>query len=200
MSILAAMGYRILVSDRLVPCAVTICVVIVGLVPCAAQEIERFSEDTRNKVCMPRLGHKVQILAEFQLDFCEMAKSQGITVSPPAQQQGSKNVQTGRPQNILTLSLTKGNTTYDEFKHGFPSDGLSTASNKWWGSNSPDGYESIHGEGAETDEDKKHQSEKIGSLEEGQKALKLGVLRGYGEARQKGEGIASPNILSSIVV
>ncbi|CAB4267507.1 unnamed protein product [Prunus armeniaca] len=129
-----------------------------------------------------------------------MAKSQGITVSPPAQQQGSKNVQTGRPQNILTLSLTKGNTTYDEFKHGFPSDGLSTASNKWWGSNSPDGYESIHGEGAETDEDKKHQSEKIGSLEEGQKALKLGVLRGYGEARQKGEGIASPNILSSIVV
>ncbi|CAL9019465.1 unnamed protein product [Prunus brigantina] len=62
-----------------------------------------------------------------------MAKSQGITVSPPAQQQGSKNVQTGRPQNILTLSLTKGNTTYDEFKHGFPSDGLSTASNKWWG-------------------------------------------------------------------
>ncbi|CAL8178617.1 unnamed protein product [Prunus armeniaca] len=26
------------------------------------------------------------------------------------------------------------------------------------------------------------------SLEEGQKALKLGVLRGYGEARQKGEG------------
>ncbi|KAH0987219.1 hypothetical protein GBA52_014396 [Prunus armeniaca] len=46
-----------------------------------------------------------------------MAKSQGITVSPPAQQQGSKNVQTGRPQNILTLSLTKGNTTYDEFKH-----------------------------------------------------------------------------------
>ncbi|CAL2263443.1 unnamed protein product [Prunus armeniaca] len=137
----------------LVPCAVTICVVIVGLVPCAAQEIERFSEDTRNK-----------------------------------------------------------------------------------GSNSPDGYESIHGEGAETDEDKKHQSEKLAgdgassivvdkekcesgkeekissqgtdllmavrkrSLEEGLKALKLGVLRGYGEARQKGEGIASPNILSSIVV
>ncbi|XP_021811682.1 uncharacterized protein LOC110754869 [Prunus avium] len=145
-----------------------------------------------------------------------MAKSQGIAVSPPAQQQGSKNVQTGRPQNILTLSLTKGNTTYDEFKHGFPSDGLSTASNKWWGSNSPDGYESVRGEGAETDEDKKHQSEKLAddgasstvvdkekcesgkeenfssqgtdllmavrkrSLEEGQKALKLGVFRGYG--------------------
>ncbi|CAB4268786.1 unnamed protein product [Prunus armeniaca] len=145
-----------------------------------------------------------------------MAKSQGITVSPPAQQQGSKNVQTGRPQNILTLSLTKGNTTYNEFKHGFPSDGLSTASNKWWGSNSPDGYESIHGEGAETDEEKKHQSEKLAgdgasstvvdkekcesgkeenissqgtdllmavrkkSMEEGQKALKLGVFRGYG--------------------
>ncbi|CAL2246963.1 unnamed protein product [Prunus armeniaca] len=147
-------GIQLLIFIRgLVPCAVTICVVIVGLVPCAAQEIERFSEDTRNK-----------------------------------------------------------------------------------GSNSPDGYESIHGEGAETDEDKKHQSEKLAgdgassivvdkekcesgkeenissqgtdllmavrkrSLEEGQKALKLGVLRGYGEARQKGEGIASPNILSSIVV
>ncbi|KAH0987002.1 hypothetical protein GBA52_014179 [Prunus armeniaca] len=60
-----------------------------------------------------------------------MAKSQGITVSPPVSKK-KQNVGDRRPQNILTLSLTKGNTTYDEFKHGFPYDGLSFASNKWW--------------------------------------------------------------------
>ncbi|CAL8178618.1 unnamed protein product [Prunus armeniaca] len=55
-----------------------------------------------------------------------MAKSQGITVSPPAQHAMKQKCSNWDvPQNILTLSLTKGNTTYDEFKHGFPSDGLS---------------------------------------------------------------------------
>ncbi|XP_004303879.1 PREDICTED: uncharacterized protein LOC101310432 [Fragaria vesca subsp. vesca] len=136
-------------------------------------------------------------------------------------QQGSKNVQTGRPHNLLTLSLTKG-TTLEEFKSGFPSEGLSTASNRWWGSNSPDCDEGIHGEADNADEENKHQSnkladdsassitgnqEKCGSekqennidpqgtdllvavrkraVEEGKKARKLGVFRGYG-ARKLG--------------
>ncbi|PON73083.1 hypothetical protein TorRG33x02_250590 [Trema orientale] len=73
-----------------------------------------------------------------------MSKSQNTnTVSHSLQQEGGKYVQIGRPQTVLSTSLTKGVTTLDEFKHGFPSEGLSTVSYKWWGSNSPDGYESI---------------------------------------------------------
>ncbi|CAL9019464.1 unnamed protein product [Prunus brigantina] len=53
----------------LVPWAVTICVVIVGLVPCAAQEIERFSEDTRNKVCMPKIGAQSSDLGRVSARF-----------------------------------------------------------------------------------------------------------------------------------
>lgn len=90
-----------------------------------------------------------------------MAKSHGSNVSPPAQQKGSKNVQTGHSQHMLTSTLTKGNTTYDEFKYGFPSDGLSTASNKWWGSNSPNGNEGLRGKGAKTEEEKKPQADKL---------------------------------------
>ncbi|KAM5580056.1 hypothetical protein ABKV19_009677 [Rosa sericea] len=88
------------------------------------------------------------------------SKPQGVMASNNLQQQGSKNVQTGRPQNILTLSLTTG-TTLEEFKYGFPSEGLSTASNRWWGSNSPDCDEGVRGEAAKSDEDNKHQSVKL---------------------------------------
>ncbi|KAM0956140.1 hypothetical protein ACFX13_025064 [Malus domestica] len=103
-----------------------------------------------------RLGYR-----DSQYPNSEMAKSHGSNVSPPAQQKGSKNVQSGHSQNMLTSTLTKGNTTYDEFKYGFPSEGLSTASNKWWGSNSPDGNEGLRGKGAKTEEDKKPQSDKL---------------------------------------
>ncbi|KAL6137189.1 hypothetical protein ACLB2K_062482 [Fragaria x ananassa] len=143
------------------------------------------------------------------------SKPQGVMASNNSQQQGSKIVQTGRSHNLLTLSLTKG-TTLEEFKNGFPSEGLSTASNRWWGSNSLDCDEGIRGEAAKADEENKHQSNKLAdgassiaenkekcerekeensidpqgtnllvavrkqAVEEGKKALKLGVFRGYG--------------------
>ncbi|XP_050382892.1 uncharacterized protein LOC126799689 [Argentina anserina] len=87
-------------------------------------------------------------------------KPQGVMASNNLQQQGSKNIQTGRQQNLLTLSLTKG-TTLEEFKNGFPSEGLSTASNRWWGSNSSDCPEGVLGEAAIADGDNKHQSNKL---------------------------------------
>lgn len=145
-----------------------------------------------------------------------MSKPQVVMASHNLQQQGIKNVQSGRPQNCITLSLTKG-TTLEEFKYGFPSEGLSTTSNRWWASNSPDRDEGVRGDAAKTDEDNKLQSDKLAddsassitvneekcesgkeennidpqgtdllvavrkrAVEEGKKALKLGVFRGYG--------------------
>lgn len=95
-------------------------------------------------------------------------------------------------------SLAKGQTLLDEFKNGFPSEGLSVVSNKWWGSNS--------GDEEETKKDSKHKSDDAtiemksqGESEssnmnlsgttlltavrrkaatEGQEALNLGVFRG----------------------
>ncbi|CAL2254742.1 unnamed protein product [Prunus armeniaca] len=128
-----------------------------------------------------------------------MAKSQGITVSPPAQQQGSKNVQTGRPQNILTLSLTKGNTTYDEFKHmmAYPlhpiNGGEAIALMVMRASMEKElrlmkTRNIMDKEKCESGKEENISSQgtdllmavRKRSLEEGQKALKLGVFRGYG--------------------
>ncbi|KAF4385930.1 hypothetical protein F8388_010486 [Cannabis sativa] len=78
-----------------------------------------------------------------------MSKSQiSNTISQNLQHEGGKNVQIVRSQNVLTTNLTKGvnniHHTLDEFKHGFPSQGLSTVSYKWWGGTSfPDGHEAI---------------------------------------------------------
>ena len=77
-------------------------------------------------------------------------------------QQGSRNIQNGRPQNLPYASLSKGlAASLDEFKYGFPTSGLSTASNKWWGSSSPDAYEGTKNDGVEIDEDDKKRSEPL---------------------------------------
>ncbi|KAK9285063.1 hypothetical protein L1049_024248 [Liquidambar formosana] len=140
-----------------------------------------------------------------------MSKLRGVTTPHILQQQGNKNSQSGRPQNLPNTSLTKGITTSsDEFKYGFPSDGLSAVSYNWWGSGSPDGNGGFFfGDGAEVNEDDKHQSEELAdegakpetgkgesnigpqgtgllmtvrkrAVEEGREALKIGVVRGYG--------------------
>ncbi|KAK4275572.1 hypothetical protein QN277_018630 [Acacia crassicarpa] len=64
-------------------------------------------------------------------------KAPGVTVfhSPHHHQQGSKNIETRPSHNLISSNLPKGMTsTLDEFKYGFPLEGLSTTSNKWWGS------------------------------------------------------------------
>lgn len=75
------------------------------------------------------------------------------------QQQGTKDVLVGRQHITLTPGLAKGLMGLDEFKYGFPSDGLSTATNKWWGSSLSDTQRATDRAGIETDEDDGHQSE-----------------------------------------
>lgn len=50
-------------------------------------------------------------------------------------------------------------TALDEFKYGFPSDGLSTTSNKWWGSSGPDDSAGKNPDGAEVSKHGKGQLE-----------------------------------------
>lgn len=99
----------------------------------------------------------------------------------------------GRPQTVTNATLAKAITTSDEFKNGFPSEGLSTVSNKWWGSGSPDGYDGASAEkgGGEIYEEKnvgpKPQPQGTDLLtdvrkragEEGRERLKLGVVKGF---------------------
>ncbi|KAF7815715.1 uncharacterized protein G2W53_029684 [Senna tora] len=64
---------------------------------------------------------------------------QGLAAHHNPHHQGNKNIESARLQNALNTNLTKGmTTTLEEFKFGFPSNGLSTTSNKWWGSSGPD--------------------------------------------------------------
>lgn len=73
------------------------------------------------------------------------------------QPQGSKNIQTGSPQKVHGAALSKGDhSNLDEFKYGFPSDGLSSVSYRWWGDSGPN--DSRNGEGSVIEEyqDKKN--------------------------------------------
>ncbi|KAF3444991.1 hypothetical protein FNV43_RR14684 [Rhamnella rubrinervis] len=62
---------------------------------------------------------------------------------------------------MLSTSLAKPVTSLDEFKYGFPTNGLSTVSNKWWGSSCPEGYEDICKDGAVSVEVAKQQSDVV---------------------------------------
>lgn len=56
------------------------------------------------------------------------------------QQQGNKNVQTGSPLKFHGSTLSKGTPSdLDEFKYGFPTNGLSSVSYRWWGDGSTNG-------------------------------------------------------------
>ncbi|RDX83475.1 hypothetical protein CR513_35598, partial [Mucuna pruriens] len=120
-------------------------------------------------------------------------------------QQGNKNVESGRTQNVVNTGLAKALTTMDEFKCGFPSEGLSTTSSRWWGNSNhdecaganPNGAKSQHEEKAGEADKAAHEIGKAENsetphglslltavrkrvVEEGREALKLGVFRGYG--------------------
>lgn len=136
----------------------------------------------------------------------ERTKAQGVTVNHNSHQQGNKSVEIGRTQNLPNTVLAKGTTTTDEFKYGFPSESLSTTSNKWWGCSdrndrvdtNPDetksqpeesGGEAVKME-CETEKTENSEETPEGSsvlrtvrkraVEEGREAFKLGVFRGYG--------------------
>ncbi|CAN4097017.1 unnamed protein product [Withania somnifera] len=118
-----------------------------------------------------------------------------------SQQQGTRNFRSGSLPHFRISNLTKGTSvSYDEFKYGFPSSGLSTTTYRWWGNKSPDPNEDIR----LNDDDAKNsteQAEKIAekakcwtsvdssgttlltdvrkrAVKEGKETLKLGVYRG----------------------
>lgn len=127
----------------------------------------------------------------------EMSKS-----ATASQQQGTKTAHTLSSQHLLSSNLPKGTTVgSDEFKYGFPSDGLSAISYKWWGSRSTDGNEDTKKEG-NAEESKQQSAEPVEEsavktdksnvdsfradslsdlreqvAKEGKEALKLGVYR-----------------------
>lgn len=133
-------------------------------------------------------------------------KAQGVTVHQNSHQQGNKSVESGRTQNLPNTVLAKGMTTLDEFKYGFPSESLSTTSNKWWGwsdcndrtDTNQDGGKSQPEESggkaekkecetgkAESSEETRQGSSLLRSVrkravEEGNETFKSGVFRGYG--------------------
>lgn len=58
--------------------------------------------------------------------------------TPQSLQPGNINAQIRRPLNVQSTNWVQGPTSFDEFKYGFPSGGLPSISNKWWGSSCPD--------------------------------------------------------------
>ncbi|KAE8725396.1 Glucan synthase-like 7 [Hibiscus syriacus] len=88
----------------------------------------------------------------------EQPKLQRSAAVLNVKQQGAKSMQTAQALNFSHHSLMIGTKMSDEFKFGFPSDGLSIATNKWWGSSKSDGHEAVDVDGAETEGEDKHQS------------------------------------------
>ncbi|KAL3754833.1 hypothetical protein ACJRO7_001999 [Eucalyptus globulus] len=125
------------------------------------------------------------------------SKGQGMALPRSSQQPESKQGQSGQIQSVISGSLIKSLAVLDEFKYGFPSNGLSVTSNKCWGSGSPGDFAYI--DATETGREcrpKWRQCEKETSnatlrgaslprairkraLEEGREALKLGVFMSH---------------------
>ncbi|KAF5732498.1 protein NLP3-like [Tripterygium wilfordii] len=129
------------------------------------EEIKRHAAREKAKERIALAKALRQSGSEYQNN--DVSKLQGIS-SPPRKlpQPGSKEIQIGRPQ-----VLTKGMSTLDEFKHGFPSDGLSSVTYKWWGSSSPQRDEGIDSSEAKSDELEKPQSE--GKADTGASSVKM---------------------------
>ncbi|KAK4344109.1 hypothetical protein RND71_037203 [Anisodus tanguticus] len=110
-----------------------------------------------------------------------------------SQQQGTRNVQSGSLSHFRISNLTKGTSvsSYDEFKYGFPSDGLSTATYKWWGNKSPDGNKDSQLNDDNANSNKSECQTSVDSagmtlladvrkraVKEGKETLRLGVYKG----------------------
>ncbi|XVE86250.1 hypothetical protein DITRI_Ditri18aG0020400 [Diplodiscus trichospermus] len=119
------------------------------------EEIKRHAARERRKE-IAELSKVHRQSSQSQTD--EPPKLQGAPAVPNLQQQGTKNMQAGQALNFGHQSLMTGITMSDEFKYGFPSDGLSITTNKWWGSSKSDDNEVIVVDGAEIEGEDKHQS------------------------------------------
>ncbi|KAE8678479.1 Glucan synthase-like 7 [Hibiscus syriacus] len=121
------------------------------------EEIKRHAARERRKE-IAELSKVHWQSAQSQPQNNEQPKLQCGAAVPNLKQQGAKNMQTAQALNFSHQSLIIGTKMSDEFKYGFPSDGLSIATNKWWGSSKSDGHEAIDVDAAETEGEDKHQS------------------------------------------
>lgn len=92
--------------------------------------------------------------SDSQAQIRGLSKSQVIASHQNLQQQGNKSITSGKSHVLSNVIISKGVASWDEFRYGFPSDGLITCKNKWWGSSSAD-----HEDGAETGKKDKDQSQ-----------------------------------------
>ncbi|GMI67738.1 hypothetical protein HRI_000443100 [Hibiscus trionum] len=120
----------------------------------SVEEIKRHAFRERRK----EIAELHRQSSQSQPQTNEQPKLQGGAAVPNLQQQGAKNIQMGHTLTFSHQSLMIGTKMSDEFKFGFPSDGLSMATNKWWGSSKSDGDEVVDVDGAETEGEDKHQS------------------------------------------
>ncbi|KAL4367538.1 hypothetical protein GQ457_05G016890 [Hibiscus cannabinus] len=121
------------------------------------EEIKRnAARERRKEIAELSKVHRQSSQSQTQND--EQPKLHGSAAVPNLQQQGAKNMQTPQALNFSHQSLMIGTKMSDEFKFGFPSNGLSVATNKWWGSSKSDGREAAEVDGAETEGEDKHQS------------------------------------------
>ncbi|KAL0758022.1 hypothetical protein Bca101_095690 [Brassica carinata] len=118
-----------------------------------------------------------------------------LLITDPRKMQHGGNKSGKSSTNVWAnnASLVKTMAALDEFKSGFPSKGLATVSNKWWGTSGRHqdaGLESTEEDGGDA-KDEVAASEKQSSLldvrkriaEEGREALELGVSQGFGSKR-----------------
>ncbi|KAL2940854.1 Protein RKD2 [Bienertia sinuspersici] len=125
------------------------------------------------------------------------------------QHNGSKTMPTWRSHLMVASGLAMDANTIDEFKYGFPSNGLSKCTNRWWGGSSNNGAskENTKTSSEVEDESKEQASDSLSSMsdkqdegsnisdkqdevslsgvrkravEEGKKALKLHALKKFG--------------------
>ncbi|KAL3754724.1 hypothetical protein ACJRO7_001912 [Eucalyptus globulus] len=133
----------------------------------------------------------------------------GMVLPRNLQQPESKQGQSGHIQSVISGSLIKSLTVLDEFKYGFPSNGLSVTSNKWWGSGSPGDFEYIDADQSKPEDEKENSDSTLWgpslltairkrALEEGREALRPSVFMSH-HAHEIGKEEKSPmlNIFQS---
>ncbi|KAK3032508.1 hypothetical protein RJ639_036175 [Escallonia herrerae] len=119
-----------------------------------------------------------------------MSKLRGIP-----QHQLNKTVQSGRPQDMYSSYMAKKPpASLDEFKYGFPSDGLSTASNKWWGSSIDGNGNGRHG-GENIQQDTRHSNELV---DEGLDMLCSGVGKSGSGTDESNIGHQGTGLLAAV--
>ncbi|TYJ37967.1 hypothetical protein E1A91_A05G410900v1 [Gossypium mustelinum] len=123
----------------------------------SVEEIKRHAaRERRREIAELSKAHRQSSQPQPQNN--EQPKLQGGSALPNLQQQGIRNIQTAQALNFSHQSLMTGAAMSDEFKFGFPSDGLSVITNKWWGSSKSDCNEVSDADGAETEGEDKHQT------------------------------------------